>query len=285
MLKIAVIDHHLNNYHADKFLSLVRGPLAGEGADFVTAWESHPVGEDWCANNNVTRAASIAEAVEAADVVMLLSPDDIEAHLELAREVLPFGKPTFIDKLLASSLPAAQEILELSRKHNTPIYSSSSLRYAAELKPLLPELDAAEVSDLYVRGMNSLERYGIHTLTIALRIMGADVKRVIDTGTPLARTVTLDYGSGRRAVVDVRHAENEWDFFAWSFVARAGEKYVGATITDHAAIYENLMSEVLAFFKTGKSSMPIEEAVVAVAIIDAANQSLQTGSEWVTLNA
>ena len=42
MIKVGIIDHHLNNFHADKFLTLLRGPLAGEGVEIVSAWESHP---------------------------------------------------------------------------------------------------------------------------------------------------------------------------------------------------------------------------------------------------
>lgn len=283
MLKIAFVDHHLNNYHANKFLQLLRGPLAEEKVELVAAWESHPTGEDWCDKNGISRAATISEAVNAADAVMLLAPDNIEEHLALAREVIPFGKPVYIDKLLADSVDAARQVIALGREYNTPLFSSSALRYAAELEAVLAELQNAEVADVFVRGLNDLNRYGIHALTMALRIMGTGVKRVIDTVTPLSHTVTLDYGEGRRAIVDVRQAENEWQLFGWSFAARVGNKYISAPITEHAAFYENLLRRVLTFFKTGADEMLIEEAFVAVAIIEAANKSLQAGSEWVEL--
>lgn len=283
MLKIALIDHHLNNYHADTFLRLLREKLADQDAQIVAAWESSPVGDDWCAKNDVVRVESPEAAIAAADAVMLLAPDNIEDHLELAKAVLPFGKPTFFDKLLATNTADAREIMALAARHNAPIFSSSALRYAVELEALLPQISANEVSDLFVCGINDWDRYGIHTLAIALRIMGAEVHRVIDTGRIGARTVTLDYGDNRRAVLDVRHASNEGEFFSWRFAAHSGEPYIGAEIKDSPAFYENVLRQVIGFLKTGKSDMPIADAFAGVAIIEAANQSLHAGGVWVDI--
>ena len=63
-MKIGFVDHHLNNFHANKFLELLRGPLAGLGATVTAAWESDPTGEDWCAKHDVPRANSAAAVAE-----------------------------------------------------------------------------------------------------------------------------------------------------------------------------------------------------------------------------
>lgn len=280
MTKIALIDHHLNNYHADTFLKLSRGALKNRGAQFVAAWESDPTGEDWCAKNDVPRAASIEDAVRAADAVMILAPDDIEEHLKLARAVLPFGKPTFIDKMLSTNLADAREIVALSKAHNAPIFSSSSLRYANEVEAALPQI-SGEIPAFFVHGYNDWNRYGIHTIAIALRFLGPKIRRVIDTGCENARTVTLDLGDERRAVLDVRHAANETEFFNWKFAARSGDSYVGAAITDVGAFYRNLLNRVLDFCESGVSDMEIEEAFAAVAILEGANKSREKGGVWV----
>jgi hypothetical protein len=154
------------------------------------------------------------------------------------------------------------------------------LRYAAELA-MLPQIGTGEVTDIFVQGINDWDRYGIHTLAVALRIMGSGVRRVIDTGCPRARTVTLDYGRGRRGVIDVRHADNEGEFFGWKFAARLGDNYVGAEIKDSPAFYTNLLWQAVDFLKTGQTRMPIAEAFTAVAIIEAANKSLQGEGVWV----
>ena len=99
-----------------------------------------PTGEDWCEKNAVRRAKTPEEAVEGADGVLVLAPDNIEAHPALAERVLPAGKPTFFDKLLAPTAAKAEGIVAAARRHNAPIFSASSLRYAVELEAALPEL-------------------------------------------------------------------------------------------------------------------------------------------------
>src|SRR5256885_66546 len=113
-LKVAFLDHHLNNFHADKFLSLLRGPLVGEELEIAFAWESNPTGEDWCKKNNVPRADSALAAAQAADAIFILAPDNTEEHLKLAHVALPTGKPTVIDKFLAPNVKEAKEIVSLA---------------------------------------------------------------------------------------------------------------------------------------------------------------------------
>jgi hypothetical protein len=249
--------------------------------DVTVAWESDPTGEDWCARNGVRRAASPEEAARQADAVMVMAPDNVDEHLRLASAVLPFGKPTVVDKFLAPTLAEARQIVEMARQHGAPLFSASALRYAVELDAVLPELAGKTVGEAGARGLSGWDLYGIHTLAMALRLMGAGVRRLIDTGTPMARIVTLDYGEGRRALVEVRQAANEWDVFGWSFAARVDDRYVVGAVKDYDGFYANLMRHAAAFLKTGQSDMPIEEAVIAVAVLEGANRSLAAGGEWV----
>jgi predicted dehydrogenase len=279
-MRIGFIDHHLNNYHADKFLSLVRGPLADMGAEIAVAWESNPTGDDWCAKNDVPRARSIEEAVEGSDAVMILAPDNIPDHLELARQVLPYGRPTAIDKALAFDTADARAIVELSKQHNTPITSSSALAFAGELEALLEQLDG-EPKEIWVTGMGEWKNYGLHTLSMALRVMGAGIERLIDTGTPSSRMVTLDYGGGKRAFVTVRAAEDMWGLFPWTVGIRTSpEKYYAATIADYDAFYQNLMKANIEFFRTGRGGFPGERAMALVAVLEGGDRS---NGEWVRL--
>ncbi len=283
MIKAAIVDHHLNNYHAGKFLDLLRGPLACEGVEITTAWESHPTGDDWCAKNGVPRATSIDDAVGDSDAVLLLAPDNIEDHLALANIVLPFGKPTLIDKFLAPTVAEAESIVRLAQLHHAPIVSASSLRYAVELEAKMPEISERQVNEVFVRGMGMWNGYGIHSLSLAIRIMGHKVKRVIDTGTPTARTVTLDFGEERRAVLDVRASSNEWNESGWMFAAKVGERYVSSAVKDYDGFYANLIRRTCRFFKTKDPGIEPEELLAIVAILEAANVSLNTNGEWISL--
>ena len=281
MLRVGLVDHHLNNWHADTFIRLLRGPLAAEEVVVTAAWESNPTGEDWCEKNAVRRAESIEDAIRDADAVMLLAPDNMDVHLLFAEAVLPAGKPTLIDKFLAPTVEEARQIVEIATRHGTPILSASGLRYAVELEAAMPAFEANPPTEGRFTGMGVWSGYGVHTVTMALRVFGPDVKRVIDTGTPTARTVTLDYGDGRRAVVDVREASNGYEALGWSFIAKTGSEYVGAKIADYDGFYANLMRRACAFFKTGEPDMPLSEALATISVLEAADRSQACGGVWV----
>lgn len=285
-MRIGFVDHHLNNYHADKFLSLLRGPLKDMGAEVTAAWESSPTGDDWCAKNDVRRARSAAEVAERADAVIVLAPDNIEDHLVLCREVLPFGKPTAIDKALAFNMADAKAIVELAKKHNTPITSSSALAFAVELEELLPQITSAP-TEVFVSGMGEWKNYGLHTLSMALRIMGPGIRRLIDTGTDSSRVVTLEYAHGRKAFVTVRWSDNMWEIFPWTLGIRLSHescdpygKFLTTTIKDFDGFYANLMRSNIEFFRTGRSWFPGELAMELVAVLESADKSRAAGGHW-----
>ena len=73
---------------------------------------------------------SIPALLERVDVVFLESVDG-RPHLEQARPVLAAKKPLFIDKPIAGTLADAVEIFELAKQHGTPVFSSSSVRFAS----------------------------------------------------------------------------------------------------------------------------------------------------------
>ncbi|MEP6756902.1 MAG: hypothetical protein ABJA67_15465 [Chthonomonadales bacterium] len=283
ILRVGVVDHHLNNWHADTFLRLLRGPLASEKVELVRAWESNPVGDDWCEKNSVERADTPQEAIRGVDAILLLAPDNIEDHLALAKVVLPAHKPTFIDKFLAPNSVEAEEIVDLARIYRTPIFSASALRYAVEMEEILPTVAGEKLTDGRFTGMGKWGTYGVHTLCLAMRTMGHNVVRLIDTGTEKSRTIVLEFADGRRASLDVRFAANQGDFCPWTFAAKHGDNYIGATVGDHEGFYHNLMRNVCGFFKSGKVDMSVEEALSTVQCLEAAETSRKAGGVWVKL--
>lgn len=280
-MRIGFVDHHLNNFHATKFLSLLHGPLADRGARVVAAWESDPTGEDWCAAKGVERCGSAEEVAERADALIVLAPDNIEAHLDLCRRVFPAGKRVMVDKFLAPSSEEARQILDLAQQHGVAVFSSSALRFAVEVESVLE--GAPRVEEAFARGMGEWGGYGVHTLAMVLAAMGAEVARLIDTGTETASSVTLEYRDGRRASVEVRAAENMWDVLPWSFGYRVGKQYRTGTISDFDGFYANLMRQAVEFFRTGVSPVSEAEMPTVVRVLEAAGQSRAAGGEWVSL--
>jgi predicted dehydrogenase len=281
MIRIGFVDHHLNNFHANKFLSLLRGVLGEEDGRVVMAWESHPTAEDWCARNGIPRAQSPEAVAAECDAVMVLAPDNIAAHAELCRKVFPAGKRTLVDKFLAPDMEQARRILDLARESGVQVFSASALRFAVELRATMQEIQEP-ASEAYARGMGEWNGYGVHTLSLAVGVMGADVNRVIDTGGENTAAVTLEYRDGRRAHVDVRAAANQWDALPWTVGFRVGDHYHTATIKDFDGFYTNLMREAMRFFQTGESPVSPAEMLSVVAILESANRSRSQGA-WIEL--
>lgn len=280
-MKIGFIDYHLGNYHANKFHSLLTGAVGSGEVEIVAAYEAKPGEKDWCVEKGVKRAKTPREVVKKSDAVIVLCPDAPETHLELAKFALKSGKPVFLDKSIAGSVKDAKKIAALALKNSTPLMSSSSLRFAVEVEELATRLPTT-VETFFARGFGKWRGYAVHTLAPALRLFGSDIKRVIDTGVPGARQVTLDDGT-RRATIELREAENAQAASPWTFGALVGRQYHFATVKLFDAFYENLMREVLQFFKTANSPVPVKEQIVSVAIEEAAETSLKKGGVWVNV--
>jgi len=275
-MKIGFVDHHLNNFHARKFHTLLHGPLADLGARVEYAWESDPSGEDWCAAHGVARCASAEEVAARADAVFVLAPDDIHAHPELCRRVFPAGKPVFVDKFLAPTAAEADAILALAE--GTPLFAASSLRFAVEAEAALAEV--GQVEEAFARGMGDWAGYGVHTLSLAFAALGGDVEAVADTGGGGTAAVTLRYRDGRRAHLDVRECANGYEALGWTFGYRVGDRYHVGTVSDYDGFYANLMRRAVGFCRSGEAPVSPREMRAVVGVLEAAAQSRERDGAW-----
>jgi len=284
IIKIGWIDHHLYTHHSQVFLPLIRKEIGQGRFEIAAAYESDrdPAKGDWCAENNVPRAASPEEVVEASDVIIVCSPNNPEAHLELARVALASGKPVYVDKYLAHTVDDAREMVQMARQHGTPLMTSSSLRFASEVKELFDRVEGT-IDYVYARGMGQWRMYyGVHTIALALRAFGPHIKRLCNTGTEQDPVVVLDDGA-RRCLIDCHPCENQADIFPWELGVRLGDKFDRAVVKDWDQFYKNLLAEILQFFETKESPISLEEQFATVAVEHAAEDSREQGGVWVDL--
>lgn len=270
-MTLAFLDHHLDNWHAKVFLRLLR-----ERGHDVVAYETDPTPGDWCAEHDVRRAESVDEAVEKADGIMLLAPDDIDAHLDLALAAIPSGKPLWVDKQLAPNYDESYRITRAAEYHATPLTSGSSLRHAVELEEALGSGDPVE--EAFFCGYGAWERYGVHTLAMALRAMGGGVHRFVNVGTESMPTLALEWADGRRASLVVAQGEGANAAFPWRFALRRQGVYAHGTVTQFDAFYERQLDAVLDDFRS-KASHSAEEMLDTVKILTAAPQA----TDWTDL--
>lgn len=118
-------------------------------------------------------------------------------HLELAAPAFKKGIPTFVDKPFASTLKDAQEMVNLARKHNAPLMSSSLLRlspHADRFRNRFEEI--APVVLGIVRGAvgkNGTLAAIIHTISLAQNLFGEGVEWVECMGTRPLEYLRLYY--------------------------------------------------------------------------------------------
>jgi len=279
-MRLGFVDHHLENYHANVFLELIRTAFADRGIE-VIGYESDPAaGPDWCEQHQVRRAESIEALVDQVDAILILAPDDIGTHRGFAEAAIRGARPVVFDKLLAETVEDAERIAELARRHDAPVLSSSALWYAAELAEL--RADDAPVESAFARGFGAWDHYGIHTLAMAARLGGSGVRRALEAGTAEDRLLVLDYGD-RRVTVDCRTGANAADELGWSAGVRVGGEWRVTKISDYAGFYRRTLAAYLDFCAGAGADQGLDQALELVRLHAAADRSLAGGGSWVDL--
>ncbi len=231
----------------------------------------------------VVMADSMDAMLDAADGVMVLAVDG-NRHLELAKPALMRSLPTYIDKPLTCNLEDARSILALARKHNTPCYSASSLRFANEVRDLnLDELGQLIAIDAYGPGelsdaMKGLFFYGIHTIEMVDAMWGGGVREVRCDQAEDRDIVQLRYHDGRYAHLRMDR-KAAYDFGATVH----GSKAIHSFKVDFGEIYNRLIEGMTRFFEGGEPPATLDRLVEAIAVIETAHTSAETGGGWVSM--
>jgi hypothetical protein len=223
----------------------------------------------------VTIYDSIEELCRHVDAVMIESVDG-RPHLEQARPVFKARKPLFIDKPLAGSLKDAIAIYKLANESGVPCFSTSSLRYY----PGLVELKAANYGELkgaFSTGPCSLEPhhpdlywYGIHATEALYTIMGTGCETVVRTATPDTDLVTGVWKNGKVGTLrGIRNAVAPYRVTVFGSKAVLDQKPGGD--------YTPMLREIIRFFQTGVSPVPLEETIEIMAFMEAADESKRRG--------
>ncbi|MGQ9455009.1 MAG: Gfo/Idh/MocA family protein [Armatimonadota bacterium] len=281
--KIGFIDYFIDEWHANNYPQMIRESSLGDKFEVTHAWEEiHPDGkmhiDDWCKKYGVARAESIEQVVEECDCIVVLSPDNVERHEDLARIPLMSGKPVYIDKPFAPSLEVGRRMVELAAKHNTPLMSSSALRFDSTVQNATNQIGNTKVHYMATFGPGTWEIYAIHQIEPIVAIMATGARRVIQCGNYNTNVLIIAYENGRRAIL------NQNPNFPFRFVAAYGEN--GTVIADSMSdFFPRFIESMLGFFESGKSPIPIEQTLEVTAILEAGTKALQKPNEWVDVPA
>ena len=114
------------------------------------------------------------------DGIILSDFDSCVRYKELAKPYLEAGVPIFINRPFALNLEDAQYMIDLAKKHDTPIMSGSSFEYAPEVAHIKREAEDVRPISGYTaaNSMSDYATHGIHGLFFAYACLGGGVRSV-----------------------------------------------------------------------------------------------------------
>jgi predicted dehydrogenase len=227
---------------------------------------------------------SIAALLPKVDVVFLESVDG-RPHLEQARPVLKAHKRLFIDKPVAGSLADAVEIYRLAKEHDTPVFSSSSLRFSPGIRNMRDNPKVGDVLGCSAYGPCALEPhhpdlfwYGVHGVEALFAIMGPGCVSVTRVHTRDTDFVTGTWKDGRVGTFrGIRGGKADYGAMVFGSKGIAPSGGYGG--------YEPLVVEICKFFETGKPPVSAEETLEIFAFMEAADESKRRDGTPVTLDS
>jgi hypothetical protein len=214
------------------------------------------------------------------DVDAVIIPDDGSgSQYRYAVPALKKGLPTFCDKPLAMTAQEAKQIAALSRKHDAPFMSASSLRFVPDIVALHDEVRAGafgEVNLATVAGGGDPIWYGIHALSLAYGVFEPGAVSCLNVGVPDRNVVRVRYDSGRDVMLIVGQPPQMCGGYQINLYGAKGWKSVTPNLAD---LYVYLMQRFIALVRDGEVSVPIEEEVEVIAVLEAGQRSLAEGRE------
>lgn len=214
------------------------------------------------------------------DVDAVIIPDDGSGRqYQYAEAALAKGLPTFCDKPLAMTAREAQRMAQLAKKHGAPFMSASSLRFVPDIVALRDEVRAGTFGDINlasVAGGGDPIWYGIHALSMAYGVFEPGAVSCLNVGIPDRNIVRVRYANGRDLMMYVGQQPQMMGGYQISLFGTKGWKSVTPSLKD---LYVYLMQRFMALVREGEVSVPVEEEVEVIAVLEAGQRSLAEGRE------
>jgi hypothetical protein len=226
--------------------------------------------------------SSIEELLSMVDCVML-ETNDGNLHLEQAEQVFKANKKMFIDKPIGANLAQTIAIINLSKKYESPFFSSSALRFSKNTKEIRDGRHGKVMgADCYSPASNEpshadLYWYGIHGVETLFTVMGKGCEEVQATSTDGADAAIGTWSDGRLGVFrGIREGVQAFGgtVFCQKKAVQAGG-YEG---------YAKLLENILLYFKTDISPIDMTETLEIYTFMEAVNESKRQGGKPVRMS-
>lgn len=279
MKKIGFIDYYLDEWHANNYPEYIKKQSGGR-YEVVCAYGKidSPIGgmtnEEWSKKQGIPLVQSIEEVIEKSDVLVVLSPDNPEMHLELTHLPLQSGKLVYVDKTFAPDKETAEKIFANAEAHHTKCFSSSALRFVTETK----QIDKSKIYKLYSEGPGIYEMYSIHQLEPIMNLMNSRVTRIMALGDEKHPSLLIEFEDGRTAQMHQRIDEDV--SFRMTIVDQENNAQIFPIHSDYFSLFIDAMIE---FFDTGVIPVPKEQTIDVIAVRAAGKIAFETPYEWIAI--
>jgi len=220
---------------------------------------------------------NLGEAVAGCDALML-EINDPAYHLEYFTRVAGLGKMIFLDKPFADTLANAKKILDLTQARQLKVFSSSSLRFVPEFTAACDKMPKPAFGHVY--GLfgkppagTSIVWYCVHTFEMLQRAMGRGAQSVFVKKDGAGFTAIVQYPENRRGVAELLTGTSIYGGCLHD------KEQACPFVASTARCYTHLLEHIAKFFQTGEAPVELAETMEVMALLDAAQRSLDSGKE------
>lgn len=209
----------------------------------------------------------VEEFMTVVDAVIIGTVDG-RNHLEWFKKVVSYSKPVFIDKPVVMNSVEMKELINLSKIYNTPVMSSSSLRFSESVV----QAKSADIQSGYFFGPTPREEkmpgyfwYGIHLVEMVVTIFGTEVEEMKVETYKDCEQIYMTFSNGKHVII---RGENEWHNRFGATLHTKENVHSLRLWEEGKPFYAGLMEQVVQFFETGVSPVPIEETKEIVELLE-----------------
>ena len=186
--------------------------------------------------------------------------------------MLKYKKNTYIDKTFAPDYQTAKEIFEIAEGYGTKFFSSSALRYGADLTEVV-----GGVSMFTLGGGGNMPEYIIHQIEMAVKVLQekAQAVRVEKQGTN-QYSIAVKFAGGKRATMNYSQGYS----FAVCVEGKDGKAKNLPAIT---GTFDGLIADILRFYNTGEVSFDTAETLEVMKIREAVIKGQNELGVWIKL--
>jgi predicted dehydrogenase len=265
-----------------QYLGAAPGEVRIPNAQVTHLWtdkasEAPPVAAASLIPNIVKRPEDVIGQVDA----VLISVDDGFDHVRRAKPFVEAGLPVFVDKPLACTVEELDTFLAW-RKAGAKVLSSSGLRYAPEIEPLLTSRESlGEIRWIAGVACKTWERYGIHLLEPIYRILGPGLVSVRLEAQPQFDVAHILHKSGVQITIPVPY-DGGGSFGVMQVCGTKGQ--VAFRFTDTYTAFRRQILSFIQYVRTGDDPYPFSETVELMEAIIAGRISREEKSRHVPLS-